>query len=89
MDGAVYSLEEDVVSIGRGLENSIVVEDSRVSRQHAMLNQSSGHWTIRDENSTNGTFVNGRMVSQHALKHGDRVSLGGLELTFLQSWNVK
>ena len=41
---------------------------------------------MRDEGSTNGTFVNGRMVSQHTLKNGDRLSLGGLELLFHQRW---
>lgn len=79
-----YPLVGDSVSLGRGLENTIVLEDRRVSRIHARLTNSGGHWTIRDENSTNGTFVNGRMVSQHALKNGDRLSLGGLELSFEQ-----
>jgi len=80
-----YPLSSDNVSLGRGLENDIVLEDRRVSRIHARLTKTGGVWTVRDEGSTNGTFVNGRMVSQHVLKNGDRLSLGGLELTFGQS----
>ena len=79
-----YPLVGPDVALGRGLENTIVLEDRRVSRSHARLILTSGHWTVRDEGSTNGTFVNGRMVTQHALKNGDRLSLGGLELIFHQ-----
>lgn len=77
-----YPLGGDDVALGRGLENTIVLEDRRVSRSHARLTRSNGRWMVRDEGSTNGTFVNGRMVAQHALKNGDLLSLGGLELVF-------
>jgi hypothetical protein len=81
-----YPLNGNDIALGRGLENTIVFEDRRVSRSHARLTRSGGHWIVRDEGSTNGTFVNGRMVTQHALKEGDRLSLGGLELLFHQRW---
>ena len=79
-----YPLSGTELTLGRGLENTIVFEDGRVSRNHARLSQQNGYWTIRDEGSTNGTFVNGRMVTQYTLKNGDRLSLGGLELVFEQ-----
>jgi hypothetical protein len=84
LDDTSYPLTGNDVTLGRGLENAIVLEDRRISRSHARLIHSGSHWTIRDEGSTNGTFVNGRMVSQQSLKHGDCVSLGGLELVFYQ-----
>jgi hypothetical protein len=84
LDETAYPLAGDSVSLGRGLENDIVLEDRRVSRIHARLVNTGGYWTVRDEGSTNGIFVNGRMVAQHVLKNGDRLSLGGLELTFGQ-----
>ncbi len=86
VDGTVYPLTNDDITIGRGLENTVVLEDRRVSRLHARLLCSGGHWTVRDEGSTNGTLVNGRLVSQHALDNGDRVSFGGLESLFEQRW---
>jgi len=84
LDDTSYPLTGSDVTLGRGLENAIVLEDRRISRSHARLIRSGGRWTIRDEGSTNGTFVNGRMVSHQSLKHGDCVSLGGLELVFYQ-----
>ena len=84
LGATTYPLVGPDVALGRGLENTIVLEDRRVSRSHARLILASGHWTVRDEGSTNGTFVNGRMVTQHALKNGDRLSLGGLDLIFHQ-----
>jgi hypothetical protein len=84
LDDTSYPLTGSDVTLGRGLENAIVLEDRRISRSHARLIRSGSHWTIRDEGSTNGTFVNGRMISHQSLKHGDCVSLGGLELVFYQ-----
>ncbi len=84
LDDTTYPLAGETITLGRGLENTIVLEDRRVSRGHATLISSGGHWSVRDEGSTNGTFVNDRMVTQHALKHGDRLSLGGLDLVFHQ-----
>ena len=87
LGATTYPLRGADVSLGRGLENAIVLEDRRISRSHARLTANKGHWTIHDEGSTNGTFVNGRMVTQHALTAGDRVSLGGLEMVFHQQWD--
>lgn len=88
VNNTAYPLSGSELTLGRGLENAIVFEDGRVSRNHALLSLTNGYWTIRDEGSTNGTFVNGRMVTQYTLKNGDRVSLGGLELVFEQRGDV-
>ncbi len=81
-----YPLSVQRVAVGRGLENTIVIEDRRVSRLHAVLVSSGGNWSVRDEGSTNGTFLNNRRVTQHALRNGDQLSLGGLEMVFRQRW---
>ncbi len=58
---------------------------SGVSRRHATISLRNGQWTIRDENSTNGTFVNGAaLTTEQALQDGDVVSFGGLEMRFHQ-----
>jgi pSer/pThr/pTyr-binding forkhead associated (FHA) protein len=75
-------IESTTVSIGRGLSNDIIVEDSRVSRHHAQLRYRNRQFWLADLGSTNGTFLNGERVSESALKDGDSISLGGLELTF-------
>jgi len=78
-------VESTAATIGRGLSNDIILEDTRVSRHHAQLRYRARRFWITDLGSTNGTFVNGERVSETALRDGDVVSLGGLELTFKDS----
>lgn len=78
----VIPLESTLVAIGRGLNNDVILEDSRVSRHHAQLRYRSRRFWVTDLGSTNGTYVNGEPVQEQALRDGDVVSLGGLELTF-------
>lgn len=81
-----FPLEANMLTIGRGLNNDIVLEDPRISRQHAQLRFKSRRFLISDQGSTNGTYVNGNPVTtEQVLRNGDIVSLGGLELVF-QQW---
>jgi hypothetical protein len=75
-------VESTTATVGRGLGNDIILEDTRVSRHHAQLRYKARRFWVTDLNSTNGTFVNGARVSETALRDGDVISLGGLELTF-------
>ncbi|MBI3967191.1 MAG: DUF3662 domain-containing protein [Chloroflexi bacterium] len=77
-----FILEKDVVGLGRGLENDIVIADRRISRQHAEIRRSPQGFLVSDLQSMNGTFVNGRRVGEAPLKNGDEISLGGLALRF-------
>lgn len=80
-----FPLESNLLTIGRGLNNDIVLEDPRISRQHAQVRFRSRRFLISDLGSTNGTYVNGVPVTtEQILRHGDIVSLGGLELVFQQ-----
>lgn len=80
VDGAAFPLVRDQITLGRALDNDVVLDDVRVSRYHASLSLSEDVLSIRDLESTNGTSVNGRRVSDSRLRRGDVVSLGGLEL---------
>ncbi|MGH2347337.1 MAG: FhaA domain-containing protein [Chloroflexota bacterium] len=82
LQGASCFLDQDVASLGRGLDNDVVVDDTRVSRLHARLQRGSRGWELTDLASTNGTFVNGKQIKQHAVVNGDTISLGGLEMKF-------
>ncbi len=75
-------IETTIVTIGRGLDNDIILEDTRVSRKHAQLRYRQRRFWLTDLGSTNGTFVNDERIVERALRDGDRVSLGGLELIF-------
>lgn len=79
-----YPLTKTLISIGRGLDNDLVIDDPRVSRHHAQITFRHGHYLLRDQRSTNGTFVNNQPVETVVLASGDRVSLGGFEMAFTQ-----
>ncbi len=74
--------DQTILTIGRGLSNDIILEDTRVSRHHAQLRYRAKRFWVHDASSTNGTFVNGEQVAERALRDGDVISLGGLELTY-------
>ncbi|HEX2997969.1 MAG TPA: FHA domain-containing protein [Anaerolineales bacterium] len=80
----VHPLIEPVVNIGRRLENQLVIDDPRVSRNHAQLRAIKGRFVLFDLNSTGGTFVNGQRTSQTVLYPGDVISLAGVALIFGQ-----
>lgn len=80
----VHPLHESVVNIGRRLENQLVIDDPRVSRNHAQLRAIKGRFVLFDLNSTGGTFVNGQRTSQTVLYPGDVISLAGVALIFGQ-----
>lgn len=80
----VFPLTMPVVNIGRRLDNQLVIDDPRVSRNHAQLRAIKGRFVIFDLNSTGGTFVNGQRTSQSVLYPGDVISLAGVALIFGQ-----
>lgn len=70
------------VRIGRQGDNDLVVSDPGISRHHAEVINERGSCTLHDLGSTNGTYVNGSVVTEHVLRHGDRISLGSTVVEF-------
>jgi hypothetical protein len=62
--------------IGRGSDNDLVLDTKHISRYHAVFLAGPVHTSVEDLKSTNGVFVNGKRVSRHILKDGDRVTVG-------------
>jgi hypothetical protein len=83
-----FELSEPVVNVGRRLDNHLVIEDQRVSRQHAQLRAIGGHFVLFDLNSSGGSFVNGRRTSQCILQAGDVISLAGVTLIYAEDSSV-
>jgi diguanylate cyclase (GGDEF)-like protein len=75
-------LERQRVTLGRALDADVRLNDAKASRLHAAIttevNPDSGQtlFKIADLNSTNGTLVNGRVVSEAVLSHGDKILIG-------------
>ncbi len=75
-----FSLDREVVTLGRGKENDIVIDSGSVSVQHAEMRRVEGGFEIEDLGSTNGIKVDGKRQMKFALKSGVSVSIG--EATF-------
>lgn len=80
----VFQLKQSVVNIGRRLDNSLVIDDPRVSRNHAQLRAIRGRFVLFDLNSSGGTYINGQRMTQSVLYPGDVISLAGVSLIFGQ-----
>jgi ABC transport system ATP-binding/permease protein len=67
-------------TVGRAKTNNVVVNDALASRVHAVLVSSPAGLEIRDNNSSNGTFVNGTLIARAMLRDGDVVTIGNTDL---------
>jgi pSer/pThr/pTyr-binding forkhead associated (FHA) protein len=90
MDGVkAIPLDKVHITIGRSLDNTIVVDDPRVSRHHMEIRVIRGHFVLFDLNSTGGTYVNGQLARQVTLYPGDLISLAGVNFVFTQDTRLK
>ena len=82
----VVPIEKPLFTIGRRTESDLRVVSSDVSRDHAEIAHTGDQYVVRDRSSRYGTFVNGDVITERKLTHGDRIRLGrsgGAELVFL------
>ena len=82
----MLELGKAVLTIGRGTANDLVLNDTSVSRFHAVIKRKDGGgFDVADRGSTNGVVINGaRIGDETALRHGDRVRIGVYTLYFEQ-----
>lgn len=78
-----FDLTRDETHIGRAADrNDVALEESQVSRQHAIIKRNRQAFTLVDLNSANGTFMNGQRVKEHLLRDGDSFSIGKFTVEF-------
>jgi pSer/pThr/pTyr-binding forkhead associated (FHA) protein len=70
------------VSIGRALDNDVIIEDPRISRHHAQLRRRYGRYVLYDLGSTGGTQINGYPIEECVLHTGDVISLAGVQTIY-------
>jgi pSer/pThr/pTyr-binding forkhead associated (FHA) protein len=81
--GETFPLDGDRVVIGREPDTDVFLDDVTVSRRHAVIVRGADGYTIEDQGSLNGTYVNRRRVEHANLEDGDEVQIGKYRLTFL------
>jgi len=87
-DGAIinqYFIDKPSLTIGRGQDNDIIIDDPVLSRQHARVLTVEKDQIIEDLQSSNGTLVNGRPQVRHILQHGDIIQLGSHHLRYMSA----
>jgi pSer/pThr/pTyr-binding forkhead associated (FHA) protein len=84
--GTRFELVNEITSTGRHEASDILLDDVSVSRHHAIFTRTaSGRITLRDLNSLNGTYVNGKRVEETALHSADEVQIGKFKLVFWEA----
>ncbi len=86
MNGAVqgeYELNQERLTIGRKPDNDIQIDNLAVSGKHCLIITILDDSFLEDLGSTNGTYVNGKLVKKHALKDGDVIAIGKHELKYV------
>jgi pSer/pThr/pTyr-binding forkhead associated (FHA) protein len=81
----MHDLGDDTVTVGRGQESSIFLDDVTVSRKHAEIVRGQGGYRIRDVGSLNGTYVNRVRVDAVDLRNGDEIQVGKYRFRFVFS----
>ena len=88
--GAMFELREKPLTVGREPGNLIILDESGVSRRHAVVERDmEGAVVLRDLGSKNGTYVNKAQVAEHHLRDGDIIFLGSTTFKFLADNNVE
>jgi len=79
------SLDKERTTIGRKAHNDIQIDNLAISGEHAVIVTILNDSFLEDLNSTNGTYVNGKIIKKHALQHGDVLTVGHHALRFVES----
>src|SRR5712664_2354832 len=88
LDGQVmaeYNMNKERYTIGRLPDNDIRIDNAAVSGHHSLIINILNDSFLEDLNSTNGTYVNGKLIKKHALQHGDVITVGHHQLRFVES----
>ncbi|HZF17648.1 MAG TPA: FHA domain-containing protein [Steroidobacteraceae bacterium] len=88
LDGQVlaeYNMNKERYTIGRLPDNDIRIDNPAVSGHHSLIINILNDSFLEDLNSTNGTYVNGKLIKKHALQHGDLITVGHHQLRFVDA----
>ncbi len=81
---AEYNMNRERYTIGRLPDNDVRIDNPAVSGHHSLIINILNDSFLEDLNSTNGTYVNGKLIKKHALQHGDQITIGHHTLRFIE-----
>jgi len=79
---AEYNMSKERYTVGRLPDNDVRIDNPAVSGHHSLIINILNDSFLEDLNSTNGTYVNGKLIKKHALQHGDVITIGHHQLRF-------
>jgi predicted component of type VI protein secretion system len=82
---AEYNLSKERYTVGRLPDNDIRIDNPAVSGHHSLIINILNDSFLEDLNSTNGTYVNGKLIKKHALANGDVITIGHHQLRFVDN----
>lgn len=88
LDGQVlaeYNMMKERYTVGRLPDNDVRIDNPTVSGHHSLIINILNDSFLEDLNSTNGTYVNGKLIKKHALQNGDVITVGRHQLRFVDS----
>lgn len=83
--GERFFIDKSVFTIGRNPDSDILLDDITVSRQHAVIEKIGDDYLIKDMESLNGTYINGKIIELSKLNSGDRIQIGKYLFLFFSS----
>jgi pSer/pThr/pTyr-binding forkhead associated (FHA) protein len=86
LDGQVlaeYNMSKERYTVGRLPDNDVRIDNPAVSGHHSLIINILNDSFLEDLNSTNGTYVNGKLIKKHALQNGDLITIGHHQLRFV------
>jgi len=82
---AEYNMTKERYTIGRLPDNDVRIDNAAVSGHHSLIINILNDSFLEDLNSTNGTYVNGKLIKKHALQNSDVITIGHHQLRFVDS----
>jgi pSer/pThr/pTyr-binding forkhead associated (FHA) protein len=80
---AEYNMTKERYTVGRLPDNDIRIDNAAVSGHHSLIINILNDSFLEDLNSTNGTYVNGKLIKKHALQHADVITVGHHQLRYI------
>jgi len=82
---AEFNMTKERYTVGRLPDNDVRIDNPAVSGHHSLIINILNDSFLEDLSSTNGTYVNGKLIKKHALQHGDVVTVGHHQLRFVET----